>query len=155
MDTKIASEIMTKTVVTISPDATLREAAELLAFRRVSGAPVLDADGTVVGIVTESDLMNEAKKRAALPHTAPFGLFIAPEAALQRIFHDGASLLVDEIMTKDVLTVTGDTPVRLVADTMTKKRINRLPVVDSHGKLVGIITREDVLRALFDLPKVH
>ena len=155
MDTKTASEIMTKNVETISPDATLREAAELLAFRSVSGAPVLAPDGTVVGVITESDLMNEAKKRAALPHSAPFGLFLAPEAALQRIFHDGASLLVREIMTTDVLTVTCDAPVREIADLLTKKRINRLPVVDSEGKLIGIVAREDVLRALFDLPKVQ
>lgn len=155
MDTKTASEIMTRSVVAIPAEATLREAAETLALRRISGAPVLDEAGIVVGIITESDLMNEAKKRSAIPHSAPFGLFIAPEAALQRIYHDGASLLVREIMTKDVLTVTGDTSLRIVADTMTKKRINRVPVVDSDRKLVGIITREDVLRALFDLPEVH
>jgi CBS domain-containing protein len=155
MDTKTAGEIMTRDVKTIAPDATLREAAELLAFTGVSGAPVVDASGRMVGIVTESDLMNEAKKRAALPHGGAFGLFSAPEEALNRIFHEGAGLFVEEIMTKSVESVTGDTPMRQVTELMTRRRINRVPVVDFDGKLVGIITREDVLRALFELPKVH
>ncbi len=155
MDSKTASDIMTRDVKTISSDATLRQAAELLAFTGVSGAPVVDASGRIIGIVTESDLMNEAKKRAALPHAGAFGLFSAPEEALLRIYHDGADLLVEEIMTKNVETVMGDTPMRQVTELMTRRRINRVPVVDFEGKLVGIITREDVLRALFELPKVH
>lgn len=155
MDSKTVGEIMTREVKTISPTATLREAAETLALSGFSGAPVVDGDGCVIGVITESDLMNEAKKRTALPHIGAFGLFLAPEDALRRIYHDGADLLVEEVMTKSVESVTGDASLREVTDLMTKKRINRIPVVDFEGKLVGLVTREDILRALFDLPRVH
>ncbi|MGC4045442.1 MAG: CBS domain-containing protein [Armatimonas sp.] len=155
MDTKTASEIMTRDVKTIAPDATLREAAEMLAFNGVSGAPVVDDEGHIIGIITDSDLMNEAKKRAALPHVSVFGLFLAPEEALRRIYHEGADLLVEEIMSKDVETVTGDIIVREIANLMTRRRINRIPVVDTDNKLVGIITRADIMRTLFELPRVH
>jgi CBS domain-containing protein len=155
MDTKTASEIMTRDVKTIPADATLRQAAELMALSGFSGAPVVDSAGKIIGIITESDLMNEAKKRAALPHAGAFGLFLAPEDSLRRIYHEGADLLVEEVMSKNVESVTGDTPLREIAEVMTRRRINRVPVVDFEEKLVGIITREDILRALFALPRVH
>lgn len=155
MDTQTASEIMTRDVKTISATATLREAAEILAFNGISGAPVVDMEGRVIGIITDSDLMNEAKKRAALPHVSVFGLFLAPEEALRRIYHEGADLLVEEIMSKNVETVTGDIIVREIANLMTRRRINRVPVVDSDDKLLGIITRADIMRTLFELPKIH
>lgn len=155
MDTQTASDIMTRDVKTIAPGATLREAAEILAFSGISGAPVVDASRHIIGIITESDLMNEAKKRAALPHVSAFGLFLAPEEALRRIYHEGADLLVEEIMSKNIETVTGEVVVREIANMMTRKRINRIPVVDEEDRLIGIITRADIMRALFELPKIH
>ena len=78
MQNKTAGEVMTRDVIVLTPEMTLREAAELLATKAISGAPVVDEDGKVVGMLSESDLISEAKKRAALPRVAAFGFFMAP-----------------------------------------------------------------------------
>lgn len=144
-------EIMTREVKTLSAEATLREAAELLTLQQISGAPVVDEQGTLVGILSESDLLNEAKKRAALPRVAAFGLFMAPEESLMRIYHDGATLLVKSVMNTSVVTVTEDTPVPTAVQLLLTRKINRLPVLSDGGTLIGIVTREDLLKAVFQL----
>jgi CBS domain-containing protein len=151
MSTKTAADIMTRDVKTVPADATLQEAAALLMTHNISGAPVVDANGKMVGIVSEADLLSEARRRSALPHIAPFGLFVVPEDALKRIYHGGATLLVEEVMTRKVITVPTDLPLDKVGEIMTRSRVNRVPVVDAEDNLVGIITREDLLRALFHI----
>lgn len=148
---KTARDIMTSDVKTIPADATLQQAAELLAHHQISGAPVVDAAGAVVGMLSESDLLSEARKRAALPSIAAFGLFRPVVDALQRIYHDGASLLVEEVMTRKVETVAPETSLHEIGEILARRRINRLPVVDSDGKLLGIVTREDLLKSIFHL----
>ena len=142
---------MTRPVVTILENATLREAAALLSEKQISGAPVVDAQGNLVGILSESDLLNEGRKRAALPRTAAFGVFVASEEVLQRLYHAGADLCVRSVMSTNLQTATEDTTVIEATRTMVSKKINRLPVVDSEGTLVGIVTREDLLKAVFSL----
>ena len=149
---KTAADVMTREVRTIPAEATLREAAEMLSIHHISGAPVVDNDGRMIGIITESDLMNSARKRAAMPHIAAFGVFLAPEETLQRIYHDGATLLAEEVMTPDPITAPPDVTLQELSQIMTKRRINRIPIVEDGGKLVGIVTREDILRGLFNLP---
>ena len=144
-------EAMTREVKTIPAEATLHEAAEMLTLQNISGAPVVDEAGTLVGILSESDLLNETKKRAALPRVAAFGLFMAPEESLRRIYHDGATLQVSTIMTQNVITVTAETTLSEATQLILNKKINRLPVVDAEGALVGILTREDVLKAMYHL----
>lgn len=148
---KTAGDIMIRDVKTIPHDATLRDAATLLTTSNISGAPVVDDNGKVVGIISESDLLNEARKQAGMPHLAAFGLFIAPEETLNRIYKGGESLLAEEVMSKKVITVTEDTPVKELGDLMLHRKINRVPVVSEDGALVGIVTREDVLRSVFNL----
>lgn len=151
MAIKTAAEIMTREVKTIPAEATLREAAEMLSLFDISGAPVVDETGKVVGMLSESDLLSEAKKRAALPRLAAFGVFLAPEESLQRIYRDGATLLVREIMTSHVQTISPETSVDEAADILLRRKINRLPVVDDQNRLLGIVTREDILRAIFGI----
>src|SRR4051812_33131822 len=110
MSTKTAADIMTRDVKTVPADATLQEAAALLMTHNISGAPVVDANGKMVGIVSEADLLSEARRRSALPHIAPFGLFVVPVEALERIYHNGATLLVEEVMTRNVLTALTNLP---------------------------------------------
>jgi CBS domain-containing protein len=149
MSTKTAADVMTREVKTIPADATLQDVAALLTAHGISGAPVVDERGNLVGIISESDLLSEAKRRAALPRVAPFGLFVVPEEALARIYHHGANLHASEVMSKNVTTVPEDMPVSRVGNLMMNEKINRVPVV-RDGELVGIITRHDVLRGLFD-----
>jgi CBS domain-containing protein len=146
-----AADVMTGNVQTVPADATLREAAQLLHQHDIGGAPVLDPNtGQIVGMLSEADLLNVAKKRAALPHIAAFGLFLAPEESLRRIYEDGATLLVEEVMTRRVISVNLDTPIAEVGDLLLQQKINRVPVLND-GKLVGIVTRHDLLRGVFRL----
>ncbi len=142
-------EMMTRDVTTIPAEATLQEVATLLTAKNISGAPVVDETGKMVGIISESDLLSEARRRAGLPHVAAFGVFIVPQETLQRIYHNGATLRASEVMTRKVVTVTPEMLVSKVGDLMVRSKINRIPVVDDNENILGIVTREDILRSLF------
>jgi CBS domain-containing protein len=151
MQTKTAREIMTCDVKTLSPDMTLREAAELLSLNNISGAPVVDTDGHVVGMLSESDLISEAKKKAALPRVAAFGLFLAPIESLEHIYKEGETLLVSEIMRTSVKTALETENIATLGDLMLKNKVNRVPILSSDGRLIGLVSRADVMRAIFHL----
>lgn len=148
-NTPTVGDIMIRDVITIPADATLSEVAALLTVKNISGAPVVDETGRMVGIISESDLLSETRRRAGLPQVGAFGLFTLPQETLERIYHNGATLLASEVMTKKVTTVPADMSVSNAGDLMVRTKINRLPVVDDNENLIGIVTREDVLRCLF------
>jgi CBS domain-containing protein len=151
MNTKTAGEIMTREVKTLSPETTLREAAALLAEYNISGAPVVDSTGHVIGMLSESDLISEAKKQAAIPRIAPFGLFLVPMESLEHIYKEGERLIVEEIMRKKVYTALETEKITVLGDQMFKNKVNRVPIIDEDGKLVGIVSRADIMRAIFHL----
>ncbi len=138
-----AADIMTTTIITATPEMTLEEVARLLIERRISGLPVL-ADGEVVGVVSEGDLV------ARLAPTAPRGLLSAlfGSGAAMRDFIAGHSRRVGDVMTAEVISAAPDTPVAELARLMAQHAIKRLPVLDEAGRLVGIVTRANLLRAL-------
>jgi CBS domain-containing protein len=117
-------DIMTAHVVAVRSDASYREMIAALRARRVSGLPVVDAEGTVVGVVSETDLLT---KRATA----------APTAA--------------DLMTRPVVTTSPDELVSSVARLMSRRKLRRVPVVDRGGHLVGIVCRSDVL-SVFSRP---
>jgi len=139
---------MTCDVKTVPAGATLREVAEILISHNISGAPVVDDEGRLVGIISESDLLDERKRQSAIPRMALFGLFIVPEKLLKEAYQEGQTLHVRDVMSRNVLTATEDTPLEHLADLMVRRRINRIPIV-REGDLIGIVTREDVLRGLW------
>lgn len=144
-----AKDIMTKDVKTISLQSTLREAAELLASQGISGAPVLDETGQVVGILSESDILNQGKRYKALPRMALWGLRPIPEDFLREAYQEGLALRVESIMSRHVITAEEETPVEELSRLMVSRRINRIPIL--RGKtLVGIVTREDLLRGFLE-----
>ncbi len=116
-------DIMTREIVTISPEASIREATDLLLQRHVSGLPVVDGAGKLVGILTEFALLAIA-----------YDSHVSEE-------------LVSQHMTSDVLTVNVNDPINKIADTFIVHRVRRLPVTED-GRLVGLVARRDVLRAL-------
>lgn len=118
------NEIMTRQIVTIGADASVRDAIELLLARRISGLPVTDNEGRLVGILTEFALLGLAYDRA-----------IADQA-------------VGDHMTRDVLTVDVNDPVSKVADLCIVHRVRRLPVLED-GKLIGLVTRRDALESIY------
>lgn len=150
-ETVTVGDIMVRDVTTIPADATLHDVASLLTAKKISGAPVVDETGKMIGIISESDLLSEARRHAGLPHIAAFGVFVLHQETLERIYHNGATLLASEVMTKNVITTDPDLPITKAGDLMVKSKINRLPVVDANDNLIGLITREDIMRAVFHI----
>ena len=136
-------DVMTSEVVTLRPETSLKQAAREMATRGISGMPVVDADGRVVGVISEADLL--AKERQAPEENS--GL-------LDRLVHRGDSederrfeaRDVAAAMTSPAVTVEVYCPVTGAAERMLDRGINRLPVVQ-RGRLVGIVTRADLVRA--------
>jgi CBS domain-containing protein len=138
-------DVMTRSVVTVGPDASLREVAALLDEHRISGVLVVDTGGKLLGVVSETDFLVEAQGGAPVrrsPIARLFGRGADPTAPGDRHYARTAR----ELMTSPVVTIG---PLALVADAaalMTRQRINRLPVVED-GRLLGIVTRADLVRS--------
>jgi CBS domain-containing protein len=144
-----AADLMTSFIVTVKPDATIEEAAQLMLQYRISGLPVTDSDGAVLGIITESDLLRRAETGTEKPHARWVSLLIGPGRLAQEYVHTHARK-VGDMMTERVLTVTPQTPVSEVVALMETKHVKRLPVVVQE-RLVGIVSRADVMAALVGL----
>ena len=133
------SDVMTQQVVTVTPETSFKDAVRLLRRRRVSGMPVVELTGVLVGIVSETDLLNKVEKRAADSYVL--------ESRRQRLDRaKAAGLKVGDVMTREVVTIRADHPVALAARELHIQGFKRFPVVDERGKLVGIVTRSDLLK---------
>ena len=146
------SDIMTHPVITVTPETTVGEAAELMLEHRVSGLPVVDAAGAVTGIVTEGDLLRRAETGTERRRARWLEFLIAPGRLASEYAH-AHGRRIDEVMTDTVLTVGPDDAVADLIDLLERRRIKRVPVID-RGRLVGIISRANLVRALVrNLPR--
>ncbi len=147
---KRARDIMTRNVYTVTPDTPLDALAKAFTEKRVSGFPVVDQGGTLVGVVTESDLIHQ-NQRLHIPTTiALFDavIVLGSSRRLEEEVRRIAATTVEEIMTPDPVTVDEDVPVEEIAALMAERHIHTLPVVDAGGNLVGVIGKVDVIRGL-------
>lgn len=144
-----AADLMTSFVVTVTPDATIEYAAQLMLQHRISGLPVTDSDGAVLGIVTESDLLRRAETGTDKRRTRWVSLLIGQGRLAQEYVHTHGRK-VGEVMTERVFTVTPEPPLADLVALMETKHVKRVPVVD-QGRLVGIVSRADVMAALVGL----
>jgi len=146
-------DIMTSTVITLTPDMGIVEAAKILMDNNINGAPVLDEQGALVGILCRDDLISQQKK---LPLPSYFivldGIIplISPKH-LEKEIDKITATNVEHAMTVKPVTVNPDTDIDVVASLMVDKKIHTIPVVDANGNLVGIVGKEDILRTL--IPK--
>jgi CBS domain-containing protein len=144
---RLARDIMTDTVIACVPETKLEDAVKSLAEHEISGMPVIDAEKRVVGIISESDLLLADEIEPPRMKTALFGLYMPRQSVMDRMAEQ-RGVRVEDIMTKDVITFGPDTPMHEVAQTLHDKRINRVPIVDEQGKLIGLVSRADIIRAL-------
>ena len=144
-----AADLMTSFVVTVRPDATIEYAAQVMLQYRISGLPVTDSDGAVLGIITESDLLRRAETGTEKRHARWASLLIGPGRLAQEYVRTHGRK-VAEVMTDRVFTVTPETPLAELVALMETKHVKRVPVVD-QGRLVGIVSRADVMAALVGL----
>lgn len=121
-----AKDIMTKTVITVSPRQTLLNAMQVLVCKQISGLPVVDEDGKIVGMITEKDILN----------------FV--------FSGNMANTLVGEVMTKKVVGFSPEDNIDIIALSIGQERFRRVPILEAD-RVVGIVSRRDILRAMLDI----
>ena len=144
-----ARDIMTKEVITVSPETLVSELAKTLAGKNIGGVPVVDADGRLVGIVTQSDLVERARDLELGPviNILDFHLYFDLPSHMFKQVQKMLGTTVADVMSPEPLTVGPDTPISEIAALMAKQQVHTLPVM-AGGKLVGIIGKMDLVRAL-------
>lgn len=146
-----AKDIMTRDVVSVQNDTSVSDLARLLTENNISGAPVLDADGQVIGIVTESDLIDGSKKLhipTVLTILDSF-LYLESPAKMEEEMKKIAATKVVDIRSSRITTIAPDMPLDEIATIMAEKNIHTLPVVD-NDKLVGVIGKKDIIKTLIN-----
>ena len=145
-----AKDLMTSNVIAVSPDTAVRELARIFTENRISGAPVVDGTGSILGVVTESDLIFQNKKLhipTALAILDAF-IFLEDPEKMEQEMKKMAGTTVADIYTKKPVTVQQDTPLEEVATLMAEKKVHTLPVLNAEKQLVGVIGKSDLIRML-------
>jgi CBS domain-containing membrane protein len=139
-----AAEIMTTDVVAVNPDTPVAEVAAAMGSRGVSGVPVVDAEYKVVGVISEKDFLSHmGVKEPRNFMSLVAGCLKTKGCVALPIKH----ALAQDIMTTPAVTVAPDTPVRDIAALLTQKSINRVAVTDPGGRLLGLVSRGDIVQA--------
>jgi CBS domain-containing protein len=146
-----AFDIMTREVVAVTTGTSIRELAELMTLHRIGSVPVVDDQGALIGIVTETDLIEQDKSFHIPTVISLFDwvIYLESEKKFEKELMRMTGQTVGDIYTKEVVTVEPKTKVSEIADLMCDQKIHSLPVVD-EGKLVGIVARIDLIRSMVD-----
>jgi CBS domain-containing protein len=146
------AEIMDREPATVSPEDDVRKVIEVLQTNDLPGVPVVDEGGKVLGIITDSDLViSDEEADFHLPHYVNIMggvVFLESMKHFEERAKKAFAATAADMMTADPLTVGPDEPAEHAARLISEKHHNRLPVVDDEGRLVGVVTRVDVLAAL-------
>ncbi len=140
----IIDEVMTRTVVTVGPTATIEQAAKLMVERGVSGLPVVDEAGALLGIVSEGDLI---VRQLPAERLTWWRMFFDDGEKIARDYRKRIGTMVRDVMTRAVISVGVGVDVSVAAQLLHARNIRRLPVV-AEGKLVGIVSRGDLVKLL-------
>lgn len=144
LETKIAvRNVMTKNVISVKKDANVHEVSRLLSENNVSGLPVIDDENHVIGIVTEADVLSMAGIKKEHTFKDIIRHILGEPLPKRKIGNK-----VEDVMTSPAITVGSEEDIRNVARILDEKRIKRLPVVDDENKLIGIISRADIVRVI-------
>jgi CBS domain-containing protein len=149
MATTVA-DVMTPQPATVTPKTTLKDAIQIMANQRIGGLPVIDDNGQLVGILSQSDLMWQTTG-IDLPIYIMFldsVIYLKNPAQYNQEIHKALGQLVKDVMTEHVVTVPPDESLKHAAQVMHDKRVRRLPVVDAEGKVIGMLTRGDIVREM-------
>ncbi len=144
-----ASDIMTTEVITVKKDTSLKELASILYNNHINGVPVVDDDGSLLGIICESDLIRKDKKLHIPTVVTIFDAVIYLESpkSIEKEFQRVSATTVEELYTRKAITVDEKTPIDEIATIMSQKKIYTIPVLDGD-RLVGIIGKADLIRTI-------
>ncbi|NJL21629.1 MAG: CBS domain-containing protein [Leptolyngbyaceae cyanobacterium SM1_3_5] len=153
MATTVA-DLMTRDPVVVQPETGLKEVIKILAEKSIGGLPVVDSSGAIVGVISESDLMWQETGATPPPYIMLLDavIYLGNTARYEQELHKAFGQTVSEVMTKEAITTTGDRTIKEAAQLMHDRRVRRLPVVDEGGKVVGILTRSDIIRFMANRP---
>lgn len=142
--------VMTPDPVTVTPETSLNEAIHILAERRITGLPVVNDEGTLVGVLSESDLMWQTTgvDLPAYIMLLDSVIYLKNPNQYQQELHKALGQQVKDVMTDKVVTTSPEQSIRDAAHLMHERHVRRLPVVDAAGQLVGILTRGDIVREM-------
>ena len=151
-----ARDIMTTELITLAPEMDFASAAKVLLDNHINGAPVVDQEGQLVGILCQSDLVAQHKRLPVPTLITLLDSFVrlSSDKEIEKQARKIAAMTVGEAMTSKPVTVKPDTGIETIAGLMVDSNLHTLPVVED-GQLVGIIGKEDVLRTLLSHPKGH
>lgn len=146
---KTAADIMTRDVTTVTRDLSVKELAKLLTSKNISGVPVVDESGSLIGVVTESDLIYQNKKIHIPTAFAILDAFIFLESTekMDREMRKIAGSTVGDIYTEEVVRISESARLDEIATIMSERNVHTLPVV-SGGKLVGVIGKRDIIKTI-------
>jgi CBS domain-containing protein len=146
-----AADVMVSNVITVGPDATVQEVAELLLKNRISAVPVVGESGKILGIASEGDMLRRVESHT-LRHRSWWLQLLTADTTLRDEFVKSHSRKIVDVMTCEVLTVSPETPLGEIASVLEKNGIKRVPVV-KDGKLLGIVSRANLLQAFATIGK--
>lgn len=148
---KTVADVMTHDPITARPDTPLNEVIKTLADKRISGLPVVDEAGQLVGVISETDLMWRESGVTPPPYIMLLDsvIYLENPTRYERELHKALGETVKDVMTDHhVITITPDKPIREAAQLMHEGGVHRLPVLDGAGQVIGILTRGDIIRAM-------
>lgn len=147
---KTVADVMSRDPIVVRPETPLKEAIQILAERHISGLPVVEQTGKLVGVISETDLMWQ-EKGVTPPAYIMFldsVIYLQNPATFERDLHKSLGQTVGEVMTQDAITITEEKPLREAAALMHERNVRRLPVIDKNAQVIGILTRGDIVRAM-------
>lgn len=148
-----AAQVMNRNVISVTKDTKLEDAIKLMSEHNVSGLPVVDESNRVIGILSEKDILDYSSNLHVVPMVGLYG-WMSPYTDVETVsmFKSGVNMLsravVGNVMSKKVVTVNEGTHLNELLNIMKKHTINRVPVVDENNKMIGIITRTDLINYL-------
>lgn len=141
-----AKDVMTHCVISIAPEASILQAITRMISHEVSGMPVIDAGGRLVGMITEGDFLRRAETETAAPRRRWVEMLLGAGSEAEEYARSHGRMVCD-VMSSSVITVQQDTPLEDVVGLMEENAIKRIPVVDG-GRVVGIVSRSDLMTAV-------
>ncbi|MFN6571430.1 phosphoribulokinase [Nostoc minutum NIES-26] len=147
---KTVAEVMSHNPIVVRAETPLKEAVQIIAERRISGLPVVDDTDKLVGIISETDLMWQ-ETGVTPPAYIMFldsVIYLQNPGTYERDLHKALGQTVGEVMSKNPITIAPDKTVKEAAQLMHDRNVHRLPVLDSAGQVIGILTRGDIIRAM-------